>query len=63
MMTNPRIGQWVRIRYNKRIAGFMPLHDATGIVVARSSRKPRNHEIEVDGVRYCVPCGNLMPTG
>lgn len=63
MIASPKIGQQVRIRYNKRISAFMPMHDKIGRVTLSSRGKPRNHEVEVDGVRYCVPCGNLMPTG
>jgi hypothetical protein len=60
MIANPRIGQPVRIRYNKRIAEFMPLHNKVGIITLRSAGRPRNHEVEIEGARYCVPCGNLI---
>lgn len=60
MIVNPRIGQRVRIRYRPVLRDFMPLHDECGTVRIRSKGKPRNHGIEVDGVLYVVPCGNLM---
>jgi len=60
MITNPRIGSEVLIRYNKRRAPHMPLHDWIATVVARSHGPgPRNHLVRVDGVDYVVPCGNL----
>lgn len=60
MMTSPRIGQQVSVRYNQRICGLMPLHGRTGIVRVRSNGKPRNHGIEIDGIIHVIPCGNLF---
>jgi hypothetical protein len=63
MLSTPKIGQQVRIHYNVRTAGFMPLHGKVGTVTISSRGKPRNHEIVIHGARYCVPCGNLLPSG
>lgn len=61
MLSFPRIGQAVRVRYNAKMRGYMPLHDAVGIVTGRSRGRPRNHEIEIAQELYIIPCGNLFP--
>ena len=49
-------GYW----YAKRYAHTMPLHGKIGTVkIANRRGKPRNHGIEIDGVLWVVPCGNL----
>lgn len=63
MIANPRVGQVVRIRYNAKVRASRPLHDRVGTVVVASRGKPRNHGININGVVYVVPCGNLMPEG
>ena len=60
MMVNPRLGQCVRIHYAKRYGHLMPLQDKVGPVIVVGQGKPRNHGVMVDGVLYCVPCGNLV---
>lgn len=60
MISTPKIGQQVRIHYNARIAGLMPLHGKVGTITVSSRGKPRNPEVEIEGLRYCVPCGNLV---
>lgn len=61
MIVNPKIGQAVRIHYRKDRAAFMPLHGRVGVVTNRSKGPgPRNHEVEIAGTRYAIPCGNLM---
>jgi hypothetical protein len=62
MMSFPRIGQRLRVRYNQRMREWMPLHDAVGFVRVRSTTKPRNHAVEISGVLYVVPAGNLFRT-
>jgi hypothetical protein len=59
MLANPRLGQRVQVWYRRDRAAFMPLHGREGTVVVVSRGKPRNHGVEVDGVLYAVPCGNL----
>jgi hypothetical protein len=61
VIVNPRLGQVVRVRYNAKVRASRPLHDRVGKVVVVSRRKPRNHGVEINGVLYVVPCGNLMP--
>jgi len=59
MILNPIIGKQYQVWYRKEVAPEMPLHGKTGIAVIASRGKPRNHGIEIDGVMYVVPCGNL----
>jgi hypothetical protein len=60
MLSSPKVGSRVRIRYNAKVRKIMPLHDAVGVITLSGRGRPRNHEVEVAGVRYCVPCGNLF---
>lgn len=59
MMANPKRGQRVQVWYHRRYAHTMPLHGKIGMVVVVSKGKPRNHGVEIDGVMWVVPCGNL----
>lgn len=59
MIANPRKGMTVQVWYNKRIAPEMHLHGKTGTVTVVSKGKPRNHGVMIEGVLWCVPCGNL----
>lgn len=59
MLANPKRGQRVQVWYRRERAAFMPLHGRYGTVVVVSRGKPRNHGVQVDGVVYSVPCGNL----
>jgi hypothetical protein len=62
MISNPRIGQRVRLHYAAKWRPFAPHHGREGIVVARSRGPgPRNHVVNVDGVLVCIPCGQLQP--
>jgi hypothetical protein len=66
MLTCPKIGQQVRLHYNRRLAssGIVP-HGRHGVVVARKTRgKSRNHLVQLDcGRLVIVPCGNLLASG
>ncbi|KKN07724.1 hypothetical protein LCGC14_1064020 [marine sediment metagenome] len=63
VLLNPRIGQRAQVWYRAGVRDHMPLHGKVGTIVMRAnSRKPsgpRNHGIEIDGIRHVVPCGNL----
>lgn len=59
MLLNPRIGQRVQVWYRAGVRDHVPLHGKIGTVVIRSKGRPRNHGIEIDGMIYVVPCGNL----
>jgi hypothetical protein len=37
----------------------MPHHGKTGTVLMPGKGKPRNHLIDIRGIRVAVPCGNL----
>jgi hypothetical protein len=60
MLANPRIGQEVLIHYRQDARSLLPYHGRRGRVVIRSTGKPRNHCIDIDGIRVVVPCGNLQ---
>jgi len=60
MISSPKIGQRVEVRYGPKYRDFMPLHGKVGIVRISSKGKPRNHGVEVDGALYAIPCGNLF---
>lgn len=60
MMANPKPGQLVRVHYAKRYAHTMMLHGKVGrVVVVCKARKCRNHGVDIDGVMWVIPCGNL----
>ena len=59
MLSCPKIGQRVQVWYRASLRSLMPLHGRVGIVRVSSRGKPRNHGVEIDGVTYVVPCGNL----
>lgn len=77
MIVNPRLGMPVQIWYKKALASYFPLHGKVGrvVIVGRyrkapkvgvavegcRQRGPRNHGVEVDGIVYVVPCGNIRP--
>ncbi len=62
MLSNPRIGQAVMIRYNSRLRCWAKhLHGRAGIVLIRGIGRPRNHLIHIDGTDYVIPCGHLFP--
>jgi len=59
MLLNPKIGSRAQVWYRKDIAETMPLHGRIGRIAVVSRGRPRNHGIEVNGVIFAVPCGNL----
>jgi len=67
MLSNPRIGERVRVHYAEKKkpgalaakADVMPLHGKTGIVRIRARGRPRNHGVEIDGDVYVIPAGQL----
>jgi hypothetical protein len=60
MYANPKQREAVLIWYAKSYAGSMPYHGKIGKVVIPGKGKPRNHCIDVDGIRVAIPCGNLQ---
>lgn len=61
MISNPRVGQRVRLHYAKRAIPHF-FHGRRGMVVVAGKGKPRNHLVKLDGsILVVVPCGNLMP--
>ena len=59
MISCPKVNQVVQVWYAAKWRAFMPLHGRVGRVVAPSRGRPRNHGIEIDGVMWIVPAGNL----
>lgn len=61
MISNPRLGQRVRLHYAAKKRAVHPHHGKLGTVFVAGKGKPRNHGIELDdGTRVVVPCGNLV---
>lgn len=63
MICAPRVGQVVQLWYGAKSRAGMPLHGRLGTVVVSGRGKPRNHGVEIDGVRHVVPCGNVRNEG
>ena len=61
VVSNPRRGQLIRVRYGKRWRAIPRFQDAMGWVVIPSHGKPRNHLVKIGGKLVIVPAGNLMP--
>lgn len=61
MVSNPRKGDAVVIRYKKSLKSWFPLEGKIGTVrIVCKARRCRNHGVEVDGKVYAIPCGNLF---
>ena len=63
MVSNPKVGDVVRVHYKKQAAPHMPHHGRTGVVRIASSGRPRNHGVDIDGRIIAIPAGNLMKGG
>lgn len=59
VVSNPRPGARVRIRYRAGVRDRMPWHDAVGTVEIVGRRRPRNHGVRIGAVLVVVPAGNL----
>ncbi len=60
MIWNPAIGKEVQIWYAEAKRRYVTLHGRVGWVRAVGLGKgPRNVHVEIDGVGYVVPRGNL----
>lgn len=60
MLSHPKPGQRVRLRYARKYAHLFPFHGKVGVVEIVGRGKPRNHGVELDGVIVVVPAGNLV---
>ena len=60
MITNPKINQLVQLKYNKKKWPTALLQGKIGTIVLAGKGKPRNHAVNVEGVIYIVPCGNIF---
>ena len=56
MVTNPRPGQMIMAWYKDK---SMPYHGKVGRVLLAGKGRPRNHLVEIDGVKVVIPAGNL----
>ena len=63
MLSNPKKGQLVRVRYRESMAAKMPLHDKVGYVATPGRGKTRNHVVWIGMVPYSIPAGNLVKEG
>ena len=62
MISNPKPGTPVVIRYKKALKRWFPLEGKRGIItVVCKARRYRNHGVLVEGRLYAIPCGNLFP--
>ena len=61
MVSAPKPGQRVRLRYAAKRAHLFHLHGKTGVVRIVGKGRPRNHGVEIGGVIVVVPAGNLRP--
>ena len=59
MLTNPKAGTEARIWYREEMRQLMPFHGQVCTIKGAGYGKPRNHVVEVEGVRIVLPCGNL----
>lgn len=61
MVSNPRKGDLVVVRYKKSLKSWFPLEGKTGTIdVVCKARRCRNHGVVIDGSLYAIPCGNLF---
>lgn len=61
MLSHPRPGQRVELRYRAETRPVFPWHGAAGVVVTPSHGHPRNHLVRLDcGFLMIVPAGNLV---
>ena len=60
MLSNPKPNDRVEIRYAKHKRSIAKLHGKRGVVVIAGRGRPRNHGVEVDGVLYVIPAGQLF---
>lgn len=59
MLSNPKPGARVRIRYRAGVRERMPWHDVVGTVEIVCRKRPRNHGVRIGGVLVSIPAGNL----
>lgn len=59
MLSNPKPGARVRIRYRAGVRERMPWHNAVGTVEIVCRKRPRNHGIRIGETLVSVPAGNL----
>jgi len=76
MISRPKIGQHVRLRYRPSLRSIAPYHDQIGVVLIPANphkgiplkpgmklRGPANHVVELaDGTLIIVPSGNWFMT-
>ena len=60
MVSNPRRGDAVTIRYKKSLKSWFPLEGKTGTIhIVCKARRCRNHGVLVDGRLVVVPCATV----
>jgi len=61
MVSNPKVGDVVIVKYKKALKHWFPLEGQTGtVVIVCKARRCRNHGVLIDGKMIAIPCGNLF---
>lgn len=61
MLSNPKQGDRVEVRYRKGVREHMPHHGKLGTVEIVGKGRPRNHGVRIDfGELTVIPAGNLF---
>lgn len=61
MVSNPKVGDRVIVRYKKSLKTWFPLEGKIGFIsIVCKARRCRNHGVRIDGKLYVIPCGNLF---
>lgn len=61
MVSRPKRGQRVIVRYKKSLKAWFPLEGQIGTVeIVCLAQRCRNHGILIQGKLYAIPCGNLF---
>lgn len=72
MLSAPRVGQAVELRYRPGLRPLAPYHGCRGRVVISGRGKPRNHLVALEdgstelaevGTEVVVPAGHLFKAG
>jgi hypothetical protein len=61
MVSNPKVGDKVNVRYKKKLKSWFPLEGKEGtIAIVCKARRCRNHGVMIEDTLWVIPCGNLM---
>jgi len=61
MVSNPKVGDVVIVKYKKALKHWFPLEGRTGTIsIVCKARRCRNHGVNIGGQLWVIPCGNLF---